>query len=92
MAEACRAAAAAMEAGDAPFQAAVSATRILEDCPITNAGKGSNLTEDGTVECDAAVMDGRGVFGAVGACPGERIQCAKPHLPTMLRALPWLAI
>jgi taspase, threonine aspartase, 1 len=43
----------------------------LKDDPSTNAGRGSNLTENGSVECDASIMDGKsGVFGAVGAVPG----------------------
>ena len=42
-----------------------------QDSPITNAGLGSNLTEEGTVECDASLMVGDGTFGAVGACPGD---------------------
>ncbi|KAL4074155.1 nucleophile aminohydrolase [Scleroderma citrinum] len=40
----------------------------LEDDHDLNAGSGSNLTLDGAVECDAAIMDGRtGDFGSVGA-------------------------
>eukprot|EP00117_Sycon_ciliatum_P014914 scpid44879/ scgid3661/ Threonine aspartase 1; Threonine aspartase subunit alpha; Threonine aspartase subunit beta len=40
----------------------------LEDAKMTNAGRGANLTMDGTVELDASVMCSRGgAFGAV-AC------------------------
>ncbi|KAJ2922752.1 hypothetical protein H1R20_g14378, partial [Candolleomyces eurysporus] len=45
-----------------------TATTVLEDDPLLNAGYGSNLTLDGTVECDAAIMSGKDQkFGSVGA-------------------------
>lgn len=37
----------------------------LEDCPLFNAGAGSVFNHDGVVECDAALMSGRGESGAV---------------------------
>lgn len=43
------------------------AIKVLEDKEITNAGFGSNLALDGTVECDATIVDHYGRSGAVGA-------------------------
>ncbi|KAI8421710.1 hypothetical protein MSG28_009688 [Choristoneura fumiferana] len=41
---------------------------VLENSAITNAGYGSNLSWDGSVECDASVMNGQTLhFGACGA-------------------------
>ena len=62
--------------GGAALDAAVAAVRVLEDDPEFNAGTGSALTRDGTVETDAAVMDGATQrVGAVAAVPdlGEPI-------------------
>ena len=45
---------------------------VLEDAGETNAGFGSNLTESGTVEMDAGLMDGSSLlFGSVGAISGK---------------------
>jgi beta-aspartyl-peptidase (threonine type) len=56
--------------GGGALDAVVAAVRVLEDDPEFNAGTGSVLTRDGTVETDAAVMDGATArVGAVGAVP-----------------------
>ncbi|XP_028770357.1 putative threonine aspartase isoform X1 [Neltuma alba] len=74
MNRACLAAASLLSKGSGRcMDAVVAAIQVLEDDPSTNAGRGSNLTEDGNVECDASIMDGKsGAFGAVGAVPGVR--------------------
>lgn len=68
---ACRVAVEVLRSGGSAVDAACAATMVLEDAGETNAGYGSNLTERGTVEMDAGIMDGESlIFGAVGAVPG----------------------
>ncbi len=45
--------------GGSALDAVVRAVEHMEDVPTLNAGYGACLTEDGTVELDAAVMEGR---------------------------------
>ncbi|KAL0022812.1 hypothetical protein WJX79_000766 [Trebouxia sp. C0005] len=63
---ACQAAAAASSCMSGVQQA----VQALEENEHTNAGIGSNLTQNGTVEADASIMLGDRTFAAVGAAPG----------------------
>ncbi|KAL8681601.1 MAG: hypothetical protein Q9186_002270 [Xanthomendoza sp. 1 TL-2023] len=64
---AARAAMNVLSEGSGAVDAVEVAIRVLEDKEITNAGYGSNLSLDGTVECDATIVDHYGRSGAVGA-------------------------
>lgn len=60
-----------LRAGGSAVEAVLAAVRHLEDDPNFNAGTGSVLTADGTIENDAAVMSGADLTaGAVGALSG----------------------
>lgn len=70
--EACREAARHAQVlllqGATALDAVEAATRILEDCPVLDAGRGSYLNRAGDVEMDALIMDGETLsLGAVGA-------------------------
>ena len=57
--------------GGRSLDAVEAAVRVLEDAPRFNAGRGSVLTSDGTVETDAAIMEGAELrCGAVAAVRG----------------------
>ncbi|MFW5968690.1 MAG: isoaspartyl peptidase/L-asparaginase [Persicimonas sp.] len=55
-----------LEEGAAAREAVVKGCRLLEDCPLFNAGKGSKLQADGQIRMSAALMDGESLsFSAV---------------------------
>lgn len=70
---ALRAGFAQLKQGGKSVEAVKQAIVVLEDSPLFNAGRGSVLTADGTVEMDASLMDG-GTFqaGAVAGVQGVR--------------------
>ncbi|XP_028163254.1 threonine aspartase 1 [Ostrinia nubilalis] len=65
---ACRKAIETLKSGGSAVDAVEKAIIELENSSLTNAGYGSNLSWDGSVECDASIMNGQTLhFGACGA-------------------------
>jgi len=59
--------------GGSALDAVEAAVRALEDDPHFNSGRGAVFTHDGTLELDAAIMDGRTrAAGAVAAATATR--------------------
>ena len=55
-----------LKAGGTSLNAVEACVRMMEDCPLFNAGKGAVFNADGKNELDAAIMDGKtGMAGAV---------------------------
>jgi taspase (threonine aspartase 1) len=69
---------AVLRSGGTAVDAVEMAIKVLEDREITNAGYGSNLAMNGTVECDATIVDHYGRSGAVGAM--SRKFCSTPRV------------
>ncbi|KAI0505298.1 nucleophile aminohydrolase [Xylaria bambusicola] len=93
--EAARVGMKALKAGRPATEAAEAALVVLENKEITNAGYGSNLAIDGTVECDATIVDHFGRSGACGAVPNvknpislARMILESSNKPLSLRRVP----
>jgi isoaspartyl peptidase/L-asparaginase-like protein (Ntn-hydrolase superfamily) len=62
---------AVLESGGDAKKSVIAGTVVMEDDAGFNAGTGANVRLDGrTVECDAAIMDWTGDFGAVAGVQG----------------------
>ncbi|KVZ10202.1 isoaspartyl peptidase/L-asparaginase family protein [Burkholderia ubonensis] len=68
-----RAAQAVLADGGSALDAVSVAVRMLEDCPLFNAGRGAVYTADGTHELDAAIMDGA-TLAAGAVCCVKRVR------------------
>lgn len=90
--QALRAGHAVLTAGGSAVDAVSAAVRVMEDSPLFNAGVGAVLTDAGTAELDAAIMDG--ATRAAGAVAGvrtvrspivlaRRVMEASPHVLMM---------
>jgi len=59
--------------GGLAIDAVEASVKVLENCPLFNAGKGAVFTSEGKTEMDASIMDGNGVkAGAVAFVQGVK--------------------
>jgi L-asparaginase / beta-aspartyl-peptidase len=57
-----------LENGGKAIDAVISSIRVLEDSPLFNAGRGGVFAENGIVELDASIMDGKSLNAGAVTC------------------------
>jgi beta-aspartyl-peptidase (threonine type) len=57
-----------LQQGQTAVDVVAAVTVLLEDCIYFNAGRGSVFTHNGTIEMDAAIMDGSDMRAGSCAC------------------------
>ncbi len=57
-----------LEKGGSAMEAVISSIMVLEDCPLFNAGRGGVFAENGIVELDASIMDGKSLNAGAVTC------------------------
>ncbi|XP_018007222.1 uncharacterized protein LOC108665020 isoform X2 [Hyalella azteca] len=91
MRKACRKGQLILQGGGSAVDAVSAAIQVLEACELTNTGYGSALTNRGTVECDAGIMESSGLrHGAVGAVSGIQHPICVAHKLLTLQSKPLL--
>jgi len=81
--------AAVLARGGSSLDAVEKTIRIMEDCPLFNAGRGAVFTHEGRNELDASIMDGSNLAAGAVTCvtdiknpisAARRVMTASPHV------------
>ncbi len=57
-----------LDKGGNSLEAVIESVKVLENCPLFNAGKGGVFAENGLVELDASIMDGKTLKAGAVTC------------------------
>jgi len=57
-----------LEQGGSSVEAVIQSVKVMENCPLFNAGKGGVFAENGIVELDASIMDGKNLKAGAVTC------------------------
>ncbi len=81
--------AAVLARGGSALDAVEKTIRIMEDCPLFNAGKGAVFTHEGRNELDASIMDGSNLAAGAVTCvtdiknpisAARKVMTSSPHV------------